>query len=96
VSCKRIQLAIATLVVVLKEKPMTRLNAVDLIRTRGSLFLQCPHCRGHNLDCPETPRGDDAVACRTCSNWFSYAELEQQSLSSTRKLLSVDFPELFE
>jgi hypothetical protein len=74
---------------------MTRLDVVDLIRASGPLFLECPNCRSHNLDCPEYPRGDDAVACRSCSNWFSYAELEQQALSGTRKLLSVDFPELF-
>jgi len=73
---------------------MTRLDVVDRIRVSGPLFLQCPNCRGHNLGWPEYPRGGDAVACRTCSNSFSYAELEEQAISGTRKLLSVDFPEL--
>lgn len=73
---------------------MTRLEVQDLIRSSASTFLQCMNCNSHDLDCPEHPRGDDAVECRTCGDWSTYATLEALAVSRTRKMLSMDFPEM--
>ncbi|HEY0230672.1 MAG TPA: hypothetical protein VGC55_05435 [Dokdonella sp.] len=43
---------------------------------------------------PVHPRGDDAVECRACGQWFTYGELERAALAETRSLLMLSFPYL--
>jgi flavoprotein len=73
---------------------MTRLEVQELIRTSRSLLLQCANCNSQDLRCPEHPRGDDAIECRTCGDWSTYAALEAIAVARTRKMLAMDFPEM--
>lgn len=73
---------------------MTRLEVRELVRSSGSLLMQCAECNSHNLDIPESARGDDVVECRTCGDWSTYATLEAIAIANTRKMLSMDFPEM--
>jgi len=43
---------------------------------------------------PVHPRGDDAVECGGCGQWFTYGELERAALEETRSLLMLAFPSL--
>ncbi|MEP7042089.1 MAG: hypothetical protein ABI843_03445 [Dokdonella sp.] len=70
-----------------------RFNQVDVV-IDAAFALSCPNCKGHYLDHPRCPRGDDAVECRTCHEWFTFAELEGLVLRETRKLLARAFPRL--
>ena len=56
------------------------------------LLLHCTSCRSSALDMPIHPRGDDAVECRACGEWFTYGELERAALAETRSLLMQSFP----
>lgn len=58
------------------------------------LLLHCTCCRSSALDMPVHPRGDDAVECRACGQWFTYGELERAAAAEARSLLKLSFPYL--
>jgi len=71
---------------------MTRLELQHLAGSGSPMELRCPQCRSGDLDFPDLPRGDDAVECKGCGNWFTFAEVENDVLFEARALLSRSFP----
>jgi hypothetical protein len=72
-----------------------RFRQLDITQGIGrnvGLLLHCTCCRSSALDMPIHPRGDDAVECRACGEWFTYGELERAAATETRSLLMQSFP----